>query len=462
MLLMSNAAAFIAIPSYLSQVDLNRISSTTEYVHSHQSQSLNKSYQLGATILTPPCGEEEDAKQEACSYKWSRRKAIVAAMAGLSAETAWNTAVAMSTTTTTTPSELKLPPGILKQIQSGRAVVIPNWLSTAEVQMLRADANLCFRDGRFSNFILSRNPNKADRAANDRWIMPSFAPNGGDNGPFADDSLGDFESRQLFKAKMASVKAFLASELDDRYTLSDDDHQTHEIEYLRYGPGAFLQRHTDEHHVELKRPYGSRLPKKNNASRRSVTWMVYLNDDWEVENDGGQLRLHERKEPAATPVGSRGADLQVGWLRATPTEKEQPVFLDPLQKGGSDEKESCILYTSTSSGADGIRRNLTSKPFANIALYLGGGDVMARKLMVDSPDDQARLHLIDPPKSLVSNMAPSKPFGGDGGEQFRDIAPQAGTLVMFDSVSLPHEVLVTNKERFGLQGWFHEHLGYDA
>ena len=33
--------------------------------------------------------------------------------------------------------------------------------------------------------------------------------------------------------------------------------------------------------------------------------------------DGGALRVHERAELPAARVGSRGGDLQIGWLRAT-------------------------------------------------------------------------------------------------------------------------------------------------
>mmetsp|Transcript_29989 Transcript_29989/g.39253 ORF Transcript_29989/g.39253 Transcript_29989/m.39253 type:complete len:211 (+) Transcript_29989:110-742(+) len=202
--------------------------------------------------------------------------------------------------------------------------------------------------------------------------------------------------------------------------------------------------------------------KKPNASRRSVTWMVYLNDDWDGDKDGGHLRLHERAEPSVSYVGARGGDLQVGWLKANSLQGEQPVFLDPLRPG--PENENCVLYTVDSQG---VTRDLSRKPFANIALYLGGGDAMARKLMVDNTEDAARLHLIDAPKSLVSNMmaqrqqqqqASSNPTGEDGGERIRDIVPTAGTLVMFDSVSLPHEVLTVHRERFGVQGWFHEKL----
>ena len=77
--------------------------------------------------------------------------------------------------------------------------------------------------------------------------------------------------------------------------------------------------------------------------------------------------------------------------------------------------------------------------------------------MVDSAADQSRFHLIDGPRRVVSQWLPP---GEDGGERVRDIVPRGGTLVLFDSVSLPHEVLATNRLRYGLQGWFHEKLYY--
>ena len=90
-----------------------------------------------------------------------------------------------------------------------------------------------------------------------------------------------------------------------------------------------------------------------------------------------------------------------------------------------------------------------------------GGDAVARELMVDDPADAGRFHLIDAPRRVVSKyLPPPGPAGEDGGERVRDIVPQAGTLVLFDSVSLPHEVLATNRLRYGLQGWFHEKLAY--
>ena len=58
-----------------------------------------------------------------------------------------------------------------------------------------------------------------------------------------------------------------------------------------------------------------------------MTWLVYLNSGWDAKADGGQLRVHERAEPPAVRVGARGRDLQIGWLRATPRQSEQPVSL---------------------------------------------------------------------------------------------------------------------------------------
>ena len=95
------------------------------------------------------------------------------------------------------------------------------------------------------------------------------------------------------------------------------------------------------------RPGGARLQKKADATRRSITWLAYLNDDWDPKRDGGQLRLHERAQPSSH-VGALDTHLQVGWLRATAPEGEQPVFLDPFR--GDAESESCMLFTRDANG----------------------------------------------------------------------------------------------------------------
>jgi len=118
----------------------------------------------------------------------SRRKVITTAMAGLSAEAGWRRAIALAATIPPATTNPILPPGTIETIESGRAAIIHNWLTPAETSALAADVQRCFTSGHFTNFILSRNPNKADQAANDRWIMPSFSRargSSGIDGPFA-------------------------------------------------------------------------------------------------------------------------------------------------------------------------------------------------------------------------------------------------------------------------------------
>jgi Rps23 Pro-64 3,4-dihydroxylase Tpa1-like proline 4-hydroxylase len=82
-----------------------------------------------------------------------------------------------------------------------------------------------------------------------------------------------------------------------------------EISYTRFGPGAFLKRHTDEHHEEIKGLAGWSQP-----TRRSVSWLVYLNDrvDWNPAKDGGQLRCFARKTGRVHVHTNDGLGLGVG------------------------------------------------------------------------------------------------------------------------------------------------------
>ena len=210
---------------------------------------------------------------------------------------------------------------------------------------------------------------------------------------------------------------------------------------------------------------GAQYTLKPNATRRSITWLIYLNDDWNGSNDGGQLRVYERQAGISpnTRVGANGRDLQIGWLTSNSDGGgDLPIFLDPLHPtndGKINPKESCKLYYSTSGNNSGNddddRFYLSSKPFPNAALYISGGESM----MIDNPNQLKNFRRIDTQKSALSSfLSSSSSEANDPTERPKDIVPNAGTLVMFDSVSLPHQVLKTNRERYGVQGWFHEKL----
>ena len=387
-----------------------------------------------------------------------------------------------------------LPKKAIEDLQIGRAVVIPNWLSSLEVEELRNDCQTCYNDGHFTNFVYSKdNSKKGQEDLYDPKFMPSFYPRKKDDekdGPFVNPTIGNIDVRNNIKARMAVIKAQLSNELHaTRPTLANDIYQTHEMEYIYYNAGGHLKRHVDERHIELKRPMGAQYTLKPNATRRSITWLIYLNyDDWDPKVDGGHLRVYERKHfhNDGLLVGANGKDLQIGWLSSDGTSSSSttttssggggdvPIFLDPLHpminKDGEkttviNPKESCRLYyltksNNSNSNVDDLdpRVYLSEKPFPNVALYVAGGESM----MIDNPNQLQYFHRIDTTKSKLSSMllSSSTNTGGDEtpDESPRDIVPSAGTLVMFDSVSLPHQVLTTNRERFGVQGWFHEKL----
>ena len=68
--------------------------------------------------------------------------------------------------------------------------------------------------------------------------------------------------------------------------------------------------------------------------------------------------------------------------------------------------------------------------------------------------------------SLLIYLTPDDWYpAADGGalrvhsQPAQDVQPTAGTLVLFDSATLPHEVLTTRRERMLLAGWLHEPRG---
>lgn len=408
----------------------------------------------------------------------TRRKLIVAAMAGLGAEAAWREAVSTAANALEAAPGAGanvIPPVAIQRIEAGYPVVIKDWIPKELVAELVADMRTCYKKGRFVNYLSQL----TNGSMNDgRYFMTSFNEKTGGShvppftdyardesqGPFVDPSLGNFALRQSFKARMAQVKAQLAQQLQGRQTLADDFQQTHEMEYIYYTPGTSLIRHCDDRHIEFKRPNGTQLPKRPNPTRRSVTWMVYLNDKWQPP-DGGQLRFHVRAQPSVAAVGARGADLQVGWLQATATQGEQPVFLD-ARRPGKPDAVNAVLYTFD---AAGTRRDLSREPFrlyepapdGQTGQVVGGpmgmmsGKLQPRTLVMDDLIDVQRFRSADAPKELIASLPQARNFDG---ELTGDIAPEAGTLVIFDSVSVPHEVLQTTKERFAIQGWFHEKL----
>ena len=344
-------------------------------------------------------------------------------------------------------------PHVYETIQSGKIAIIPNFLPISEIQALRTDAQNLHAAQKFSTDALSAYgaSGKFD-PSRDRAVLKL--------NQWKDTKLGDWSTRKAFGQRMAAVRADLARNLnrphlDQGLATTKYGNGSTEISYTRFGPGAFLRRHVDEHHEELKGTAGWAQP-----TRRSVSWLIYLNEpDWDGPRDGGQLRCFERTCAPSQTVGARpNGDLQIGWLRSTPLDPvERPVFLD----GRYDGHGKCAMYVVRD---DNVSKEFITPQFdANPILYMAGSEVATKKLLIDRWDLAERFHFIEPPKSKLGDLlAGNGAYAGTGmppadDEELAEVDPIGGTLVLFDSVSLPHEVLATkNRERWATSGWMHE------
>merc|ERR1712238_112558 len=127
------------------------------------------------------------------------------------------------------------------------------------------------------------------------------------------------------------------------------------------------------------------------------------------------------------------------------------------------------MYFLDSNNNNNVRRQRVyiTKPFkTNPILYVAGSELLVKKLLIHSSDLASRFRLIEPPKSKLDDLLKQHSKNNNNSviamlpeeeEVIDDIDPLGGTLVLFDSVSLPHEVLPTrNKERWACSGWYHE------
>lgn len=343
-----------------------------------------------------------------------------------------------------------LPDSAVRTIDRGGIAVVKDFLSPSEVSRLRADARDLYDDGRFIVDALAGYGAKAgakDKAgfdsSRDRAVLPAYVPSKKRDGPFVSSTLGDVDGRRRLTSTIAALRSDLARSLDRPGLDTPDGGDNHEISFTRFGPGAMLARHVDEHHEEVKGRAGWSRP-----TRRSISWLIYLNEEgWDADSDGGQLRTYERRVPSAYPVGSRDGDLQIGWLKPTSDDpRERPVFLDG-RRGGVSGK--CALYVDSD---DGGRNVYLTKEFDADPYLLLTSDFFVQNLLITDHNLGSRFHYLEQPKSGLTAYLKADP-----GERTKDVAPLGGTLVAFDSVALPHEVLPTaSRERWAASGWFHE------
>jgi hypothetical protein len=157
----------------------------------------------------------------------------------------------LTITQTNNGKDALLSPSVYSTIEAGKIAVLPNSLSEADVLPLRTHVQNLWNDEKFSTDALADYGAavKFDPASKDRTVL-------GLN-QWKSQNLGNYATCQRFGDVMASVQSELAynlnrPKLDRGAATSMYGYGSTEILYTRFGPGASLKRHVDEHHEELK------------------------------------------------------------------------------------------------------------------------------------------------------------------------------------------------------------------
>ena len=328
-------------------------------------------------------------------------------------------------------------------IKRGEVFVTEGWLPSGLVSELRADA-LALRAG--GEFSAGGAPSQIE-AASGRVVCDVTPALGGDRA-----------ARATLGMRIDSLCVGLGRALGRELVCAEQY-------YSVAATGAALALHMDERHEETKGAAAWEA-----ADRRSISWLLYLSGDrWgEVggAGAGGGFRAYCRSAAAGRGVGAHDGNLQVGWLASNSS--DEPVFLDCWVKAPGVAAEDATADAGVVGGSP--RWRPLSALYRIAEAGSGGRDYLSRRFGPDSaswPDfpDGAGVTESQLTAALRAQLCtPAHRAAFSGVEHVPhprlrtvDVAPRGGTLVLFDSVSVPHEVLPTTAgERVAMAGWFHE------
>ena len=324
----------------------------------------------------------------------------------------------------------------LDPLLRGGLVVAPNWLPADLTQRLRQDAITLQQGGSFAASGLSNTAkgDKLQQGFNEKADRSVCA--------IRQELAGDRESRAEFNKLLEGVRSTLGRELGRELVCAEQY-------YSASGPGAKLARHMDERHEELKgaRGYSAKY-------RRSISWLCYLCEDgWDDAGGpgaGGALRAYVRDGAAGALCGSHEGNLQVAW-RDLSAGGAEPVFLDawvqveaPKDIEGPRYLSYAALYRVVADATGAY----TQRDYISGLVEGGGAHTLDELLATLKPDEAKRFAKVDVPAAVTQPPT---------GMSEALVPPLGGTLLLFVSVSVPHEVLATTSGvRWAMAGWLHE------
>lgn len=316
----------------------------------------------------------------------------------------------------------------LSPIASGEVVVISDWIPPSLAAALRNDARAIRARGLFRASGLRDNAPGTSQVYDERdRLVCSLAPN----------LPGDRRVRSALDAQLDELRGQLEGALGRRGLRCAEQY------FSVHGSGSSLKRHLDERHEDTKGERGW-----VGATRRSISWLVYLCDPgWGAHGgpgSGGELRAWQRPT-LSRRCGAHQGNLQLGWLEHAGADFE-PLYLDSWVRAPDGRDARSVIYRLA-----GDRREDLSGPFS-----AGSGSWPAPADGSGfSPEELEAAFRAQLPLSLQAHFRMTDTV--DASSARVEVEPLGGTLVMFDSVAVPHEVAPNLAgERIAIAGWFHE------
>lgn len=363
------------------------------------------------------------------------------------------------TTTPLTRSTLQLPFNCKRLIQSGHPVVIRNCISKSDLISLRELSLALHNDGYFVPNGLRVSINDTNAFGNNDRLLCEEIP----------IEYADLTPLIALTSKIDSVRYALAALLDGRSSMANDD-LDHESYMSIYTNGVSLERHLDERHEEL-RPSNRWIF----HSRRSISWLLYLTDETWDATTGGALELFtpkKRVEEASHVVcGSYNGELQVGWMIFDGC--TIPIYMtsSPISTvsnfvavaDGDDDLSSLVHESRLFKVSNSHDRQYITDTFTLQNASVNSVTSTFYK------ECMRYVQLYNMKYNVSNNLIPLEMLPGDDLVISKEvyysyfvkhaIIPAPATLVLFDSVSLAHqvtEIIGNNSFRIAIGGWFHE------
>jgi hypothetical protein len=158
-------------------------------------------------------------------------------------------------------------------------------------------------------------------------------------------------------------------------------------------------------------------------------------------------------------VGAHDGNLQVGWVNGG----ADPVFLDCFRPSGMAALYQLVRLSAEEGNESEFERRILSVEDFDVPSMQPIDFTSFLLPEVRETFTQISTSRLDPrfagsSSSSFTLLSDSIDFDCSDENTILDVLPTAGTLVLFDSVSLPHLVReVTGKrQRIAATGWFHE------